>query len=87
MGKKGDKLALGTEFYTGYQFKQVVLEYALNKAKNIKQTRWDKTKLEFKCGIGGNCKWKVYCAYDKPSQKWIIKTRYESHSCSRNGKC
>lgn len=84
---KCDKLALGTKFYTGYQFKEAVLEYALSKRKNIKQDRWDKTKLSYRCGMGEKCKWRVYCSYDKPSQRWLVKTTYAHHSCSPNGKC
>ena len=64
-----------------------MLEYALSKARNIVQNRWDKTKLSFKCGIGGKCKWRVYCSYDKPRQCWLVKTRYKYHSCTPNGKC
>lgn len=42
-----------------------MLEYALSKARNIVQEMWDKSKLNFKCGIGGIFKWGIYCSYDK----------------------
>ncbi|CAN6823128.1 unnamed protein product, partial [Brassica oleracea] len=35
-----DKLALGSSYYTLYEFKEIVLEYALRKRRNIKQDRW-----------------------------------------------
>ncbi|XP_018514420.1 uncharacterized protein LOC108871883 [Brassica rapa] len=82
-----DKLDVGTTFWSGFEFKEAVLDYALNKGRNIQQERWDTTKLSFKCGIKGKCKWRVYCSYDKSSQKWIVKTRYKYHSCTPNGKC
>lgn len=85
--KSFDRLSIGTTFYSGFEFKEAVLEYALSKARNIVQNRWDKTKLSFKCGIGGKCKWRVYCSYDKPRQCWLVKTRYKYHSCTPNGKC
>ncbi|XP_048623938.1 uncharacterized protein LOC106423892 [Brassica napus] len=85
--KSFDRLSIGTTFYSGFEFKEAVLEYALSKARNIVQNRWDKTKLSFKCGIGGKCKWRVYCSYDKPRQCWLVKTRYKYHICTPNGKC
>lgn len=85
--KSNDKLEVGTAFLSGYEFKEAVLHYALSKGRNIEQSRWNKTKLSFKCANGGKCKWKVYCGYDQPKQKWLVKTRYKYHSCTPNGKC
>ena len=85
--KSEDKLEIGTAFWSGFEFKEAVLDYALSKGRNIEQSRWDKTKLSFKCGIRGKCKWRVYCAFDFPTQKWLVKTRYKYHSCTPNGKC
>ncbi|XP_048600050.1 uncharacterized protein LOC106453970 [Brassica napus] len=82
-----DKLEVGTAFWSGFEFKEAVLDYALTKGRNIEQIRWDKTKLSFKCGIRGKCKWRVYCAFDVPTQKWLVKTRYKYHSCTPNEKC
>ncbi|XP_018448497.1 uncharacterized protein LOC108819996 [Raphanus sativus] len=82
-----DKLDVGTSFFSGLEFKEAVLQYALRKGQNIEQNRWDKTKLSFKCAMKGKCKWRVYCAYDEPTQKWLVKTRYKYHSCTPNGKC
>lgn len=85
--KSEDKLEIGTVFWSGFEFKEAVLDYALSKGRNIQQSRWDKTKLSFKCGIRGKCKWRVYFAFDFPTQKWLVKTRYKYHSCTPNGKC
>ncbi|XP_018509279.1 uncharacterized protein LOC103835555 isoform X1 [Brassica rapa] len=82
-----DRLALGSSYYTLYEFKEVVLEYALSKRRNIKQDRWDKKKVSFVCGIGKKCKWRIYCSYDTESQKWLLKTKYKFHSCTPDGKC
>ena len=80
-----DKLALGSSYYTLYEFKEVVLEYALR--RNIKQDRWDKEKVSYVCGIGGKYKWRIYCSYDIESQKWLLKTKYKYQSCTPDGKC
>ncbi|CAA7055895.1 unnamed protein product [Microthlaspi erraticum] len=80
-----DKLALGATFWSGYEFKEAVLDYALANAKNIEQNRWDKTKIGYKCGEGGKCKWKLYCSYDEPHGKWVIKTKCGYHSCTPKG--
>ncbi|WZY95224.1 hypothetical protein YC2023_067553 [Brassica napus] len=85
--KSEDKLEVGTAFWSGFEFKEAVLDYALSKGRNIEHSRWDKTKLSFKCGIRGKCKWRVYCAFDQPTQKWLVKTRHRYHSCTPNGKC
>ncbi|WZZ40591.1 hypothetical protein YC2023_036850 [Brassica napus] len=82
-----DKLDVGTSFFSGFEFKEAVLYYALSKGQNIEQSRWDKTKLSFKCAMRGKCKWRVYCAYDESTRKWLVKTRYIYHSCTPNGKC
>ncbi|WZZ41409.1 LOW QUALITY PROTEIN: hypothetical protein YC2023_037668 [Brassica napus] len=82
-----DRLALGSSYYTLYEFKEVILEYALSKRKNIKQDRWDKTKVSFVCGIGKKCKWRIYCSYDTENHKWLLKTKYKFHSCTPDGKC
>ena len=63
------------------------MDDALSKAPNIKQGRWEQEKLSFICATSKNCKWRVYCSYDKGIRKWVVKTRYLSHSCSKNGKC
>ncbi|CAA7024765.1 unnamed protein product [Microthlaspi erraticum] len=70
-----------------YEFKEAVLDYALANAKNIEQNRWDKTKIGYKCGEGGKCKWKLYCSYDEPHGKWVIKTKCGYHSCTPKGRC
>jgi len=39
-------------FFNGVAFKECVLDYALRTGRNIKQYRYDKDKIEFKC-VGG----------------------------------
>ncbi|CAA7018440.1 unnamed protein product [Microthlaspi erraticum] len=85
--KKSERLALGSTYWTGYEFKEAVLEYALDKAMDIKQDRWDKTKIGYKCAADWKCKWKLYCSYDKQIEKWVLKTKCGYHSCTPNGKC
>ncbi|KAF8048351.1 hypothetical protein N665_2555s0002 [Sinapis alba] len=58
--KSHDKLALGSSYYTLYEFKEIVLEYALSKRRNIKQEsqKWLlKTKYGYhSCTPDGKCK-------------------------------
>lgn len=82
-----DRLYIGQSFFNGVEFKEAVIEYALNTGNNVVQGRWEKTKLEFKCGIVGKCKWRVYCSYDEMKQMWVVKTTYRKHSCTPNGRC
>ncbi|KAG7583923.1 Zinc finger PMZ-type [Arabidopsis suecica] len=82
-----DRLSIGQLFFNGVEFKEAIIEYALNTGNNVVQGRWEKTKLEFKCGIVGKCKWRVYCSYDEPRQMWVVKTTYRKHSCTPNGRC
>ncbi|XP_020887134.1 uncharacterized protein LOC110230003 [Arabidopsis lyrata subsp. lyrata] len=73
-----DRLSIGQLFFNGVKFKEAIIEYALNTGNNVVQGRWEKTKLEFKCGIVGKCKWR---------QMWVVKTTYRKHSCTPNGRC
>ncbi|CAE6224026.1 unnamed protein product [Arabidopsis arenosa] len=85
--EKPDKFAIGKAFLTVVEFKEVVLDYALRHGRNVVQKRWEKEKIEFRCGMGGKCKWRVYCSYDNPRQMFVVKTSYLWHSCTPNGKC
>ena len=80
-------------FFNGVAFKECVLDYALRTGRNIKQYRYDKDKIGFKC-VGGlsedegeACEWKVY-AFVLPSDNiWKVRVFVEKHSCVPNGSC
>lgn len=84
---RGDKFVVGSTFLTGIEFKEAILDYVLKNGHNVVQNRWEKDKIAFKCGMGGKCKWKVYCSYDTKKQLFVVKTSCGSHSCTPNGKC
>lgn len=84
---RGDKLVVGHSFLTGIEFKEAVLDYSLRTGYNIKRERSEKKRLAFKCGIGGKCKWRVYCSFDESRQVYVVKTTYAYHSCTPNGYC
>lgn len=46
-----------------------------------------KGKIGFRCAQDKNCVWKVYGAYDKAKQLWVVKTVCGYHRCTFNGKC
>jgi len=56
----GDKLVIGKTFFTGFEFKEVMLHYAMKNRLNIKQNRWEKDKISFRCAQKKGCDWYVY---------------------------
>lgn len=59
--KRGNgELYVGQVFISGIAFKEEVLNYALKTGRNIKQNRYDKTKIGFVCE-GKGCSWRIYC--------------------------
>ncbi|KAJ4870303.1 SWAP (Suppressor-of-White-APricot)/surp RNA-binding domain-containing protein [Raphanus sativus] len=53
------ELFVGQVFINGIAFKEAVLDYALKTGRNIKQNRYDRTKIGFVCE-GKGCSWRVY---------------------------
>lgn len=83
----GDKLVVGSTFFTSIEFKEAVLDCALKYGHNVVQNRWEKDRIAFKCGMGGKCQWQVYCAFDKKKQLFVVRTSCMRHRCTPNGKC
>jgi len=69
------------------EFKEAVIDYALKKGVNIKFTRWGSEKSEVRCSIGGNCKFRIYCAYDEKIGVYMVKTFIDEHACTKDGFC
>ncbi|XP_048621485.1 uncharacterized protein LOC125591379 [Brassica napus] len=86
--RRGDgDLYEGQVFISGIAFKEAVVDYALKSGRNIKQNRYDKTKLEFVCS-GKGCSWRIYCSSSgKSPNKWQVKILKEAHSCVPTGTC
>ncbi|KAG7593720.1 Zinc finger SWIM-type [Arabidopsis thaliana x Arabidopsis arenosa] len=82
-----DKLAIGRTFFTGFEFKETVLHYAMKHRINAKQSRWEKDKISFRCAQRKECEWYVYASYDNERQLWVVKTKCLDHVCTSNGKC
>lgn len=82
-----DKLAIGRTFFTAFEIKETMLHYALKNRENLRQNRWEKNKISFRCAHTQKCGWKVYFAYDESKQLWVLRTKCIGHSCSSNGKC
>ncbi|XP_019087271.1 PREDICTED: uncharacterized protein LOC104727518 [Camelina sativa] len=60
-------------FFNGVEFKEVVIEYALNSGNNVVQGRWEKTRLEFKCGVVGKCSCRPIIGLDGTFLKTAVK--------------
>ncbi|XP_010501674.1 PREDICTED: uncharacterized protein LOC104778971 [Camelina sativa] len=79
-------------FFNGVAFKEAVLDYVLKTGRNLKQYRYDKAKIGFKCvGVndedGSKCEWKVYASILSNDKMWRINRIMDKHSCIPNGEC
>ncbi|XP_010495337.1 PREDICTED: uncharacterized protein LOC104772416 [Camelina sativa] len=78
----------GQSFYNGIAFKECVLDYALVSGCNLKQYRYDRDRIGFKCvGAKGKCMWKVYAACLHNESMWRITLYTNKHICVPNGEC
>ncbi|XP_010502002.1 PREDICTED: uncharacterized protein LOC104779348 [Camelina sativa] len=71
-----DRFGIGRTFFSSFELKEAVLHYALKNRANLRQSRWEKDKIEFRCAgkkKNGNCCWKLYCSYDNDKQLWLLK--------------
>ena len=74
-------------FISGFAFKETVLDYALKTGLNIKQNRYDKTKIAFVC-VGKGCSWRIFCSSsEKSPNKWQVKILKKDHTCVPTGTC
>ncbi|XP_020873638.1 uncharacterized protein LOC110226380 [Arabidopsis lyrata subsp. lyrata] len=84
---RGDgNLYMDQVFYNKIAFKEAVLDYALRLGRNIRQYRYDKTKLGYRCNVDV-CGWRIYCFVSSKSDKWQVTRFIEKHSCTVNGEC
>lgn len=89
--KKGSgELKLNQAFDSLEDFKEAMVDYVLKQGWNVKYTRWDKDKSGLCCASeteegDEECKWKIYCSYERPLQKWLVKTYVKDHSCQKSG--
>ncbi|XP_019090188.1 PREDICTED: uncharacterized protein LOC104738582 [Camelina sativa] len=79
-------------FFNGVAFKEAVLDYVLKTGRNLKQYRYDKAKIGYKCvGVndedGSKCEWKVYASILSNDRVWKINKFVDKHSCIPNGEC
>ncbi|XP_024013228.1 uncharacterized protein LOC112087550 [Eutrema salsugineum] len=90
--KKGSgELMLSQAFDSLEAFKQGVLEYVLKEGWNVEYKRWEKNKSEVKCASEPEegeeeCMWRIYCSYDEPLQKWLVKVYVKKHTCMKSGR-
>ncbi|XP_056849593.1 uncharacterized protein LOC130506891 [Raphanus sativus] len=81
------ELFVGQVFINGIAFKEAVLDYALKTGRNIKQNRYDSTKIGFVCE-GKGCSWRVYASVAaKYPNKWQVKIMKKDHTCVPTGTC
>ncbi|KAH0865007.1 LOW QUALITY PROTEIN: hypothetical protein HID58_082218 [Brassica napus] len=89
--KKGSgELQLKQAFDSLQDFKQAMVDYVLKYGWNVKYVRWDKDKSELKWASEAEegeeaCMWRIYCSYEAPLQKWMVKVYVKDHSCSKSG--
>ncbi|XP_024013207.1 uncharacterized protein LOC112087530 [Eutrema salsugineum] len=84
--KKGSgELRLGQVFNSILEFKEAVVDYVLKEGFNVKYTKWGTQHSQVKCAIDGDCAFKIYCAFDKPIERYMIKTFDDEHTCMKDG--
>ncbi|XP_023641182.1 uncharacterized protein LOC111831391 [Capsella rubella] len=79
------ELKLKQVFDTLEEFKDAMVDYVLNGGWNVKYSRWGKDKSELKCAMKRDCPWRIYCSFEEPVGKWMIKVYHDEHRCERNG--
>ncbi|XP_019099681.1 PREDICTED: uncharacterized protein LOC109132503 [Camelina sativa] len=78
----------GKSFYNGIAFKECVLDYALVSGCNLKQYRYDRDRIGFKCiSAKGKYMWKVYAASLHNDSMWMITLYTNKHICVPIGEC
>lgn len=83
--KKGSgELKLRQVFDTLSEFKEAVVDYVLKEGWNIKMSKTGKEKNSAIC-VADGCSWRIYCSYEKPASKWMVKTFQDEHSCTADG--
>lgn len=79
-------LALGKTFGCASEFKQALLRYSLKTRYDIKLYMSSQKKLGAVCSdTEYDCKWRVYCSYEKSKHKMQIKVYENKHICIRSG--
>uniref|UniRef100_A0A0D3BT92 SWIM-type domain-containing protein n=1 Tax=Brassica oleracea var. oleracea TaxID=109376 RepID=A0A0D3BT92_BRAOL len=89
--KGSGDLKLRQAFESLEAFKKAMVDYVLKHRWNIKYVRWEKDKSELKCASEAEegeeqCMWKIYCSYEEPLQKWLVKVLMKEHTCMRSGR-
>ncbi|XP_009110756.1 uncharacterized protein LOC103836262 isoform X2 [Brassica rapa] len=88
--KGSGDLKLRQAFDSLEAFKKAMVDYVLKHRWDIKYVRWEKDKSELKCASEAEegeeqCMWKIYCSYEEPLQKWLVKVLMKEHTCMRSG--
>ncbi|KAJ0243489.1 hypothetical protein HA466_0195360 [Hirschfeldia incana] len=83
--EKPPYLWLMQTFKSGEEFKDQLLRYVLKTNFDVKLCRWEKTKLGAIC-TKKNCDWKIYCAVEKPKEKWMVKSYVDKHNHLKSSK-
>lgn len=79
-------LALGKKFGCASDFKRALLQYSLKTRYDIKLHMSSQKKLGAICSdTEYDCKWRVYCSYEKRKHKMQIKVYENKHICVRSG--
>ncbi|XP_024014814.1 uncharacterized protein LOC112088710 [Eutrema salsugineum] len=84
--KKGSgELQLAQVFDSIAEFKEAVVDYVLKEGYNVKYTKWGSEQSRVKCALGGDCPFVIYCAFEKPIERYMIKTFVKEHTCMKDG--
>lgn len=60
------------KFNSGLEFKDQLLRYSLKTQYDVKMARSEANRIAVVC-CGENCKFRVYCSFEPPINKWMVK--------------
>ncbi|GKV06937.1 hypothetical protein SLEP1_g18754 [Rubroshorea leprosula] len=76
------EIELGMIFLNKKQFKKAVGQLSIRGGREITWKKNDKLRMRAVCK-NEKCDWKILLAMDTPTNSWMVKTFYNSHTCSR----
>ncbi|XP_024015959.1 uncharacterized protein LOC112089210 [Eutrema salsugineum] len=83
--EKPPYLWLMQTFNNGEEFKDQLLRYVLKTNYDVILDKWERNRLAAIC-TNEKCDWRIYCSFEKPKHKWMVKTYVDKHNHGKNSK-
>ncbi|CAA7052253.1 unnamed protein product [Microthlaspi erraticum] len=73
------------KFNSGLEFKDQLLRYSLKTQYDVKMARSEANRIAVVC-CGENCKFRVYCSFEPPINKWMVKVCNMRHNHGKSSR-